>query len=438
MAVELRLPKLSDEMMEGTVSRWLKQPGEEVKKGEPVVEIETEKVIVEVEAQSDGVLLEILAREQEVVPVEGLLCLIGAAGEAGPADRPGQPRARAKAAPVEAAPDFATLEERAEQPRAARPARAAGSNVVPLVQPVAAEGAAGGPPATPLARRIAAELGIDLARIQGSGIGGKIVKTDLQPHLTAAATRPMAGLPAAEEPWPLPSSSRGEAEAGFVELPHTPLRRTLARRMAESKQRIPHFYMTAEVDMTEALALRQRLNDASERRITVNDLMIKAAALALGKVPEVNAAFTEQAVRRFTEAHIGFAVAIDGGLVTPVVRDCHVKSLGRIAADAAELIERAKARKLQPRELEGGTFTLSNMGMFDVVEFAAIINPPQVAILAVARPQEKPVVVEGRVVVRSRLQATLSADHRALDGVTAAAFLREFKAVVEEPMRLML
>jgi pyruvate dehydrogenase E2 component (dihydrolipoamide acetyltransferase) len=468
MAVELRLPKLSDEMKEGVISRWLKQPGEKVSKGEPVAEVETEKVIVEINAENDGVILEHVAREQDVVPVGGVLCRIGAPGESAASARKPAPQSSQKPAPAKpSAPEPVPSArsgardipmEAAPAMLASAPASAAGShapptsnlavsNIVALVQPPEGD-SAGAPPATPLARRIASQLGIDLSRVQGSGIGGKIVKTDLQSYLprpgSQTVPRSAGSALTAESPLPtgviqtqaaVPAQSLVTASR---ELPLSPLRRTIARRMAESKREIPHFYMSAEIDVTEVLELRKRLNEESGRRITVNDLIIKAAALALERVPEVNAEFADTLIRRHAEAHIGFAVSIEGGLVTPVVRDCMAKSIGRIATETAGLIERAKARRLQQAELEGGTFTISNMGMFDVTEFAAIINPPQVAILGVARPQEKPVVLEGRIAVRSRLTATLSADHRALDGVTAAAFLRELKAVLEKPVQLML
>ncbi|MCZ6748503.1 MAG: dihydrolipoamide acetyltransferase family protein [SAR324 cluster bacterium] len=462
MAFEMRMPQLGDEMVEGIISRWLKQQGDAVQKGEPIVEVETEKVIVEVEAEADGVIVEIAAREQDVVPVGGLICLIGEAGEV--AEAPSAPAAEPPAAPP-AEPEPPPAPKQTDLPAAGSPPRAqpqarpqvtpqvplaaaafppapggggAASNVVPLVQPAAAVAGSGAQvEATPLARRIAEELEIDLAAVKGSGIGGKIVKTDLQPYLDNLAIQPSSPQPEAAAPLArVPSIPVPE---GAVEVPHTPLRRAVARRMARSKAEIPHFYMTAEVDVTEMLQLRRRLNEkAAEPKVTVNDVMIKAAALTLARVPDFNTSFTEAAILRHEAIHVAFAVAIEGGLVTPVVRDCQLKSVGRIAADTAELVERAKDRKLRPEELEGGTFTISNMGMYDVVEFAAIINPPQVGILAVARPVEMPVVDGGRMVVRSRMRVTISADHRAVDGVTAAAFLREFKGILEDPMRLML
>jgi len=226
---------------------------------------------------------------------------------------------------------------------------------------------------------------------------------------------------------------------GYEDVPHSTLRRTIARRMSEAKGAIPHFYMTVEVDVTDALGLRERLNAALEDgRVSVNDLMIKATAQALERVPNVNATYAEGALRRFAGVHIGFATAIEEGLVTPVVRDCQLKSIGRIARETAALIEKARNRALAAEDLQGGTFTISNLGMTEVVEFSAIINPPQVGILAIAKPVERPVADRGRVVLRSLLRATLSADHRAVDGITGAEFLKAFKDVLEHPERLML
>ena len=429
MAVELTMPRFSDEMKEGTVSRWLKAPGDAVAKGEPVVEVETEKVIVEVEASAAGVIVEIVAQEHAVVPVGGLLCRIGAAGEAAVSRVASAPaKASAKQAPAASAPRRAAA---SVVPLAAR-------NPAPVSPPASAPAQTatlpgrGGAAISPLARRVAAELGLDLAGIAGTGAGGKIILSDLQAHLPAGH-----GLPAIVPPPAAPAGDpapAGAAAGATAEVPHSALRRAIARRMTESKQTIPHFYVTAEVDVTDLLRERERLNRAlPAQKVTVNDLFIKAAALALERVPELNATWSDDAVRRHGQAHIGFAAAIEDGLVTPVVRDCFGKSLGRIAREARELTVRAKARTLAAQELAGGTFTVSNLGMFDVLEFAAIINPPQVAILAVAQPRQKPVALKGRLVIRSRVNLTISCDHRALDGVTAARFLKALQESLETP-----
>ena len=440
MAVEVRLPRLSDEMAEATISRWLKEVGESVDQGEPIVEVETDKVIVEVEAPRAGILLEIVAAEQEVVPVDGLLCRIGQPGE-----RP---------APAAAAPTGAKATPAA--PTRSQPGPAGGSNVVsmpprpavPEPAPPAAPAAPavpvattrGGPAApvaaSPLARRVAEELGIDLTGVPGTGIGGKVVMADLQPYLPAGpAAAPLQARPAATRQAPA-GRPGGAVDA---EVPHSSLRRTIARRMSEAKPGIPHFYLTAEVDVTDLLAMRERLNAAQqELHVSVTDFLIRVAALALQRVPALNATYTEDAVRRSAAVHIGIATAIDDGLVTPVLRDCHAKSVGQIAREARVLVERARARKLAAEDLQGGTFTISNLGMYEVVEFSAIINPPQVGILAVARPQQQPVARDGQVVLRTLLRVTLSADHRAVDGVTGAEFLQAFKHTLEHPEQLVL
>ena len=443
MALEVRLPKLSDEMTEATISRWLKAVGNSVDKGEPLVEVETEKVIVEVEAPQAGFIVEIRAEEQEVVPVDAVICLIGEAGEVV------QPSSAAPGAEDQRAAAGAST------PPASVPPSAQGSNVVQMIQRTPPAGPARASPAaamgaSPLARRVADELGIDLAGVQGSGIGGKIVMADLQPFVDAmsgpptdasAQSAPVEGA-ATTRPAPPRSSPAGVAATGpseYEEAPLSGLRRTIARRMAEAKATIPHFYMTAEIDVSDALALRERLNQSFEGgRISVNDLMIKGTALALERVPSLNATYSDTGLRRYAGVHIGIATAIDDGLVTPVVRDCHLKSIGRIARETAELIDKARRRELSQSDLQGGTFTISNLGMYPVAEFAAIINPPQVGILAIARPVERPTGENGRIVLRRLLKATLSADHRAVDGVTGAKFLDAFREVLEQPERLML
>ncbi len=456
MALELRMPRFSEEMKEATIIRWLKAVGEPVAQGEPVAEVETEKVIVEIEAPAEGVMLEILAQEQQVVPVDGLICRIGEPGEQPATVLPG-------AVPPAGNPALRTQAAVPRAPAEPPPTHAAPpSNVVPLVtrpretprtQPAAALLAVERP-VSPLARRVAQELDIDLALVTATGIGGKIVLADLHPHLPPASQGNLAlprTLPQSQPLAVQAHSVTGQPEpaaSGFTDAPPSALRRAVAQRMAQSKASIPHFYMTVEADVTDLLALRARLNappahpEQPGPRLTVNDMLIKAAALALQQVPELNATLTGDAggsrLRRYAAVHMGFAVATEEGLFTPVVHDCQAKTLGQIAAETRDLIQRAKSRTLKPEHLQGGTFTLSNMGMFDVLEFTAIINPPQVAILAVARPQRQALNYFGRSVLRQRVRCTVSADHRALDGVTVARFLQALKAPLEQPERLLL
>lgn len=438
MATELRLPRVSEEMQEGTVSRWLKQEGDAVAKGEPLVEVETEKVIVEVEATTGGVLLQIVAHEQQVVPVDGVLCLIGKASEMPKAAKPtGKKQSPQGSNVVPLVPVSSPSASQPDSP-STLPAQAAQGEAVPQAV------------ITPLARRVALELGIDLGRIKGSGIGGKIIMFDLQPFMASGPNSTAGGSQAvasaeealrapAVQSFPSPSTSPPPEAATFQDLPHSAMRGTVARRMAESKAHIPHFYMTVEIDMAACLAWRDQLNkNFAEGRISLNDVFLKAAAKALMRVPELNAEFRDGAVRRYGEAHIGFAVALDEGLVTPVLRNIQAKGIAAIARESAALIERAKTRALKAGEMQGGTFTISNLGMHDIVEFSAIINPPQVGILAIARPVERAVVKNGWVVASPRLNATLSADHRAVDGVGGAAFLAAFKEGLEDPETLLL
>jgi len=440
MATELRLPRFGEEMQEGTVSRWLKQVGEPVTQGEPLVEVETEKVIVEVEAPVAGVLLEIVAPEHQVVPVNGLLGRIGKAADE-----------RIPLAPVAAA----AFSRPSEQAGAAAPvqAPAPAGKVLPLPKrsspPPAPARGYGGAPASPLARRVAEQAGLDLAQVTGSGIAGKIVLADLQPLLatdkgTSAPRQWSAEVPHSAEAAapgaagaPVPGDST--ATQAYEDLAFGPLRRTIARRMAESKTTIPHFYVATEADVTDLLVLRRQLNGAApESHVSVNDMIIRATALALVQVPALNGTSIPTGVRLHSAVHMGVAVATEQGLLTPVVRDCHLKSVGRIAAETAQLIQRARERTLTAAELQGGTFTISNMGMYDVADFAAIINPPQVAILAVAQAQERPLALAGLLLTRQVLKLTVSGDHRALDGVIVARFLQALKALLERPQRLLL
>ena len=426
MATALRMPKLSDAMNEATISRWLKALGDEVAKGEPVVEVETDKVIVEVEAPQAGVILEILAQEQAVVPVDGIICHIGLSGEG---TLGGEPSSEIKAPspgknlssppnPGSAVGRQPHSRKGVEFPKESAPAPPGNSNE-----------------ASPLARRVAREMGLDLASIPGSGIGGKVVMADLESFLpsTAAPVRSSAAQGHTQ--------SRPEGAAGFTELPPNAMRRAIAEKMALSKQEIPHFYMSCEVDLTACQLWRTRANaslENAEVSISLHAIILKASAQALAQAPELNATYENQLIRRFEAMHVGFAVELGEGLLTPVVRDCQLKSVGNIARESALLADKARKRSLVADELNGATFTVSNLGKFDVTEFSAIINPPQVAILAIPRPVLRPVVRQGRIQPREMLTITLSADHRAVDGADAARFLEAFKAVLEHPERLAL
>ncbi|MBI3122268.1 MAG: 2-oxo acid dehydrogenase subunit E2 [candidate division NC10 bacterium] len=405
MPFQVIMPKLSDAMVEGRVLQWLKKEGDRVAGGDVLASIETDKAEIELEAFGSGVLRKVLADEGQMVPVGQLIAVIAEPDE----DIAGLVSA-APAAPAAGAPAALKLEARAAAP------------VAP-----AAPAQAGWVPASPIARRMAREAGIDLAQIKGSGPGGRILERDVEAHLATQAQR----LAGAEVP---------EGERAFEDKELSTIRKTIAARMVQSKSPIPHFTVTVEADMEAALELRKSLNaiEANVEKLSVNDIIIKATALALQRHPAVNARYSNGQVRLFKRVHMGVAVAIEDGLIVPVIRDCDRKSLGEVAREARGLIDRARARKLRPEEYSGGTFAISNLGMYDVVEFTAVIDPAHGAILAVGAIEEKPVVMNGQVVVRQRMRLTGAFDHRIIDGAMGAKFLQELKKILENAVQLLL
>lgn len=413
------MPKMSDTMQEGKVLRWLKKEGDAVKEGEPVAEIETDKADMEVEAFDSGVLHTVLVQEGETVPVGQPIAALLADGEAVPAEVivPAQEQV-----PVPPMPETLRPAPAAEEPPPAKPAAPRPSR----------------PTASPLARRMAAAKGIDLSQLTGTGPGGRIIRQDIEAYL-GAAPLPAPPVPPAIPTPPPRTEPAPPAPLADRRLPLSSMRKTIARRTTESKQNVPHFYVAAEIDMTEALQLRQGINAAEQEvKVTVNDLVIKAATLALTRAPEVNVTFTPEGLEFKGTINIGFAVALDDGLTIPVIKDCQARTLLEIAREAHDLAERARARSLDPAEFSGATFSVSNLGMYQVSEFIAVINPPEAAILAVGTTVARPVVRDGQVVVRQMMNATLSCDHRALDGATAARFLEALKQVLENPVSLVL
>ncbi|OGC01886.1 MAG: hypothetical protein A3G35_02265 [candidate division NC10 bacterium RIFCSPLOWO2_12_FULL_66_18] len=410
MPFQVIMPKLSDAMVEGRVLQWLKKEGDRVQGGDVLASIETDKAEIELEAFGSGVLRRVLADEGQMVPVGQLIAVIAEPDE----DITGLVSA-APAAPAAGAPAAPKVEAKAAAP-------AAHAAIPPAAPPEA-----GWVPASPIARRMAREAGIDLAQIKGSGPGERILERDVEAYLATQAQR----LAGAEVPV-------GEREFEDKEL--STIRKTIAARMVQSKAPIPHFTVTVEVDMGAALELRKSLNaiEANVEKLSVNDIIIKATALALQRHPAVNARYSNGQVRLFKRVHMGVAVAIEDGLIVPVIRDCDRKSLGEIAREARGLIDRARARKLRPEEYSGGTFAISNLGMFDVVEFTAVIDPAHGAILAVGAIEEKPVVMNGQVVVRQRMRLTGAFDHRIIDGAMGAKFLQELKKILENAVQLLL
>jgi pyruvate dehydrogenase E2 component (dihydrolipoamide acetyltransferase) len=417
MATEIKLPRLGQGMESGTVVRWLKQEGERVEKGEPLYELDTEKVTQEVEADASGVLLQIAVQEGEV-PVGQTIAVIGEEGEAVPEGEPeaepeveegpeeegsraparDEERQRGREAPVEAEP----------QPEAEAPQPSAGDGRVK---------------ASPLARRIARERGIELAQVRGTGPEGRIVAEDVERAVAAPAAAPAA--PAAA---PTPA-----AEPEVEQL--TSIRKTIARRLTKAWE-APVFQLVMSADMTRTQDLREQLVEMTregETKPTVSDVLTKVCAAALRRHPQVNAHYADETVTRFPTADVGMAVATDRGLVVPVIRGAERLSLAEIAAVRADLVARARDAKLKQEDLEGGTFTISNLGMYGIEQFVAVLNPPQVAILAVGVIEEKPVVVDGDLEIKPMMTLTLTCDHRALDGSVASEFLGTVRALLEEP-----
>ncbi|MDR7486270.1 MAG: dihydrolipoamide acetyltransferase family protein [Armatimonadota bacterium] len=401
---EVIMPKMGDAMTEGKVLRWMKQEGERVKQGEPIAEIETDKVNVDLEAEWDGTLARILVGPGAVAPVGAPIAVIAREGEA----------VRQPAAPP--APPT---------PSAAGPTATAPAAKTALPAERAAPGAeAGAVRASPLARRLAAEHGVPLAAITGTGPDGRITKEDVEAYL--AAKKPAAA--------PAPRA----AEAAARQVPLSRMRQTIARRMTESKQHVPHFYVTMAVAMDAAMALRRQLNEGLDdaHKVSINDLVVKAAALALVKFPTLNASYVEGALHYPGEINISIAVPVPDGLLVPTLYHCDRKPLWQIAAEARAVIERARNGRLRPDDLINGTFTVSNLGPYDVDMFAAIINPPQAAILAVGAAKPQPVVRDGQVIAATMMHATLATDHRVTDGAEASRFLAEVRRLLENPVWL--
>jgi pyruvate dehydrogenase E2 component (dihydrolipoamide acetyltransferase) len=432
MASEIQLPALSPTMTEGKIVKWLKKEGESISSGEAIAEVETDKSNLEVEAFDDGVLLKILVPEGETGKVGAPIAVIGQKGEKFEASA--APAKAAAPAPAPApAPAKPQPEERGQKPGG--PAQ-----VVPIRRaeeptPAASEDN-GRLRASPLAKRMAREEGLDLAGVQGSGPSGRIVKRDVEAAIgqagqAAAAAVAKAPAPRAA-PVAVPMFGRREPEV----IPISGMRKIIAQRMAEVKPGVPHFYVTIDIDMEEAAKVREQAK-AAEVKISVNDLIVKAAAMALRRQPKVNVSLQGDRILQFNTADVGIAVAIEDGLITPVIRDADQKSLGTIGAEARELAERARRKALKPEEYSGGSITVSNLGMFGVDSFIAVINPPQASIVAVGAVADKAVVREGKVVVRKTMSATFSGDHRVVDGALGAQYLQELKALLEQPTRLL-
>ncbi|HET6669781.1 MAG TPA: pyruvate dehydrogenase complex dihydrolipoamide acetyltransferase [Pyrinomonadaceae bacterium] len=442
MATQVIMPKLSPTMEEGQLSRWLKKEGDKVSMGEPLAEIDTDKATMEMQALANGVLRKIIIKEGESAPLGQLIAVIGEPDEDISAMLEGIGAApKAVAATPETKPEQATAPApAAETPTPAKPTSAPTKTTAPdgngstPAQPTPSPGRL---IVSPLAARMAAEAGVDLRSLTGSGPGGRIVKRDIEAAMTKNEAPAPAQASGAVVKFPTRQPGATEASA-FVDEPVSEMRRIIAKRLVTSLGPIPHFFLTTEIEMDRAAEMRRNINELDpELKLSINDIIIKVAAAALIAHPQVNASFQEKTVRYYERADIGVAVAIEDGLITPVVRSADQKSLSEIALEVRDLAERARKRKLKPEEYTGASFSISNLGMFGIDEFTAVINPPEGAILAVGAMTAKPVVRAEQIVVRQMMRVTMSCDHRVIDGATGAKFLQTFKKMLENPLYLL-
>ena len=426
MAIPVEMPKMSDTMEEGVLVAWLAEEGESVSAGDVIAQVETDKATMDLEVYDDGVLLKRLIAEGDAVPIGGLIAVLGDEGEdvSDVLAQYGGSACEADAKPKAEAP-AAEEEPAAEAPAEEAPAvQEAGDRVK----------------SSPLARRMAGEHNIDLNKVEGSGPEGRIVKRDIEALIDQ--DKPAKAAAPAEAPSRAPALAA--AGSRYEDQRISQMRKTIARRLSESKYSSPHFYLTADVDMERAVAFRKQINEVAEQqgqsKISFNDLITKASAIALRRHPAVNASYLEDegVVRYHEDVHVAVAVAIDEGLLTPVIRDADRKGLSEIAAETRDLATRARDRQLEPSDWEGSTFSTSNLGMFGIEEFTAIINPPNSCILAIGAIRDVPVVKDGEVVPGKRMKLTLSCDHRLVDGATGAEFLTTVRSLLEEPMNMLL
>ncbi len=484
MATQVVMPKLSPTMEEGQLSRWLKKEGEKVTVGEPLAEIDTDKATMEAQALAEGVVRKILVKEGETVPLGTIIAIIGAPDEdisslitqaqssqntannkknieasvqadgGGAATElaqvvPGGARTQATIAGQSLKNETDTASTVRQNPPATDAREAARSkisdnsgnenNQLPKAN--------GRLIVSPIAARMAAEAGINLQSLAGSGPGGRIVKRDIEAAMSRPPREEISDAPdqtstpeiqpGAKQTTQTFISSSVEGASPYRDVPVSVMRSTIARRLVSSLGPVPHFFLTSEIEMDRAAELRRQINELnSELKISINDLIIKVAAVALTQHQTVNSSFQDKVIRQYERADIGVAVAIEDGLITPVIRGANTKSVGEISREVRELAERARSRKLKPEEYTGATFSISNLGMFGIEDFTAVINPPEAAILAVGAMQPKPVVRDGEITIRQMMRVTLSCDHRVIDGATGAKFLQTFKKILENPLYL--
>ena len=442
MPIQVLMPALSPTMTEGKLAKWARKEGEKVSSGDVIAEIETDKATMEVEAVEEGTLGKILVPEgTEGVAVNAPIALLLAEGE----DASALQGADGGKPPPAAAKQQAKAPPEPVKPAEHVPTAAAGATT-PMPAPAPAPSAHGGNRifASPLAKRLATEAGLDLSRIEGSGPHGRIVKTDVEK--AKAAPRPeakpvpaaAAEAPAAPKPAPTP-----EVGPPYVEVPNSTMRKVIAKRLVQSKREAPHFYLTIDCDIDALMEMRAQLNNRAPEgegafKISVNDFVVRAVALALRAYPAANASWTEEAIRFYQTVDVSIAVATRNGLITPVVKNADQKGLAAIANEVRQLAGRAREGKLKPEEYQGGGFTISNLGMYGIKDFAAVINPPQACLLAVGAAEKRPIVKDGALAVATMMSCTLSIDHRAVDGAVGAEYLQVFKKLIEDPLRMML
>ena len=440
MATKVFMEALSPTMEEGRLVKWLKNEGDAVKSGEPIGEVETDKAIMELVARGDGVLRKRLINEGDAVPVGTLVGVIGSkdenidalvSGAAAPAPAAAAPAAAT--APAANAPQSAGSASAAPPapPRPAAPAPPSPPPAPAPAAPAAQPSAAGNGEhvrSSPLARRLATEAGVNLGSVQGSGPGGRIIKRDVEAAASAGAVTP---APSRQTVGP------SDGQADFKDVPLTQIRKIIAKRLGESIGPIPTFYLTVELDLTRVMEMRAAMAElGDEFKVSVNDVLLKAIAVALSQHPEVNAHWLGDHIRNFNRVHLGMAVATDDGLIVPVIWDADRKRLSEISREAKELAKRARERKLKPEEFTGSTFSVSNLGMFGIDQFTAIINPPEAGIIAIGTGEDKLVVEKGEGVIRKRVRLTMSCDHRVIDGAVGAKFLQALRRLVENPLML--
>ena len=470
MAIDVLMPKLSDTMEEGRIVKWLKHPGERVAIGDVLAEVETDKATMELEAYDEGVLGEVRTGDGESAPVGAVIATLTAPGEAAPAPAP-KPAASTRSAarpqaatapletsagvPADAAGAAVAGASRGEvespgpgatsaTPAAARPAAGRAAAGRAPARPAGAPDDGGRPKASPLARKLARELSIDLAGVQGTGPGGRIVERDVQAAKAAGARAPEGGAAPARPAEPArgaaaPASARPAAARPGTRIELSRMRRTTAKRMADAKRDVPHFYASADVAMDEAVRMKAQLAalGGEYEGVTLTHLLVKAVGLALARVPEMNASLDGDGIVLHGEVNVGIATAVDDGLLVPVAHGCDREPLRTLVPRIRALVARARSGKLQGDDLTGATFSVSNLGMFPVSQFAAVVNPPQAAILAVGTVRDVPVVRDGRIVPGKQMTVTLSCDHRIVDGALAGRFLRELVPRLEQPLALL-